>query len=384
MNEEFLKNITILIVENDDKDFDQIKSTLKKYFHKILSVNNGLEALKIYKENKDIDIIISSENIPKLDGLGLLKSIRLTDLYIPFIMVSEEIKSDVLIEAINMNISSYILKPFDLQSLLEKIDILCEKKFFEFKLEEKQREIDNYLLSIEKIALIFKFKRDGTITYMNDIMFDVSGYKKEDLGKLNFYDIIHPDIPKKYIDETWKELEEGKLWSGNTKFISKIEETFYLKNTIFRNLDSLDEYITIAFLTTKENIEKRDFHKKVLLSIKEFNKKERNYKEEIKNLRDQIATINITDYEHKLRLQKQKNHSYESQLKKYESDIEELNKKYLEMLETKKIETNHYVDLLHLEKKKNEKLKEENMKLSEERKILKELNEKLENRLVGK
>jgi len=378
MNEEFLKKITILVAEDQVNDAELLLSTLKKYFKKILLAKDGLEALKIYKENKDIDIIISDIDMPKMNGIELLKSIRYSDLYIPFIIVSGKIENEVLMEAINQNVSSYILKPLDIKILLEKIDILCEKKYFEHRLEQKQEELDNYLSSIEKVAVVFKLKRDGTITYMNESMFEVSGYKKEDLNILNFDDIIHPDIPKKYIDDTWEIVSQGKLWTGNTKFISKSKETFYLKNTIFKTSSVDDEYITIAFLTTKENIEKRDFHKKVLLSIKEFNLKEYRYKEEIKALRAELSSINLTGFESKLASMRQKNSSYEAQLKKYENEIEELNEKYKEMLLTKKTEISRYVDLIQIEKNKNAKLEEEREKLLEERKILKEINERLE------
>lgn len=378
MNGNFLKTITILIVEDQKNDLQILLLTLKKYFKNIIVANNGLEALKIYKENKEIDIIISDIEMPKMNGIELLKSIRYSDLYIPFIIVSGKIDSEVLMEAINQNVSSYILKPIDIKTLLEKIDILCEKKYFEYRLEKKQEELDNYLSSIEKVAVVFKLKKDGTITYMNESMLEVSGYKIEDLNRLNFNDIIHPDIPKKYIEETWIKVSSGKLWTGNTKFISKTKDVFYLKNTIFKTSEVDDEYITIGFLTTKENLQKRDFHKKVLLSMKEFNLKEYRYKEEIKALKAELSNVNLMAYESKLTTLKQKNNSYESQIKKYEKEVETLNKKYDEMLVTKKLEINRYVDLIQIEKNKNSRLEKEREKLLEEKKILKTLIKQLE------
>ena len=378
MNGNFLKTITILIVEDQKNDLQILLLTLKKYFKNIIVANNGLEALKIYKENKEIDIIISDIEMPKMNGIELLKSIRYSDLYIPFIIVSGKIDSEVLMEAINQNVSSYILKPIDIKTLMEKIDILCEKKYFEYRLEKKQEELDNYLSSIEKVAVVFKLKKDGRIIYMNESMLEVSGYKIEDLNRLNFNDIIHPDIPKKYIEETWVKISSGKLWTGNTKFISKTKDIFYLKNTIFKTSEIDDEYITIGFLTTKENLQKRDFHKKVLLNMKEFNIKEYRYKEENKALKAELSDVNLMAYESNLATLKQKNNSYESQIKKYEKEVETLNKKYDEMLVTKKLEINRYVDLIQIEKNKNSKLEKEREKLLEEKKILKTLLKQLE------
>lgn len=51
--------------------------------------------------------------------------------------------------------------------------------------------------------------------------------------------------------------------------------------------------MTIAFLTTKENLEKRDFHKKVLLNITEANKKEYELKNKIIDLAKKLNQSNI-------------------------------------------------------------------------------------------
>ena len=72
---------------------------------------------------------------------------------------------------------------------------------------------------------------------MNESMFEISGYEKSDLNRLNFSEIIHPDIPQKYIEDTWGKLNNGELWTGNTKFISKTKDIFYLKNTILKLQD---------------------------------------------------------------------------------------------------------------------------------------------------
>ena len=53
----------------------------------------------------------------------------------------------------------------------------------------------------------------------------------DELKNINFNELIHPDVTKQSIDETWEILKKGKIWTGNTKFITKYKEAFYLKNT---------------------------------------------------------------------------------------------------------------------------------------------------------
>ena len=137
---------------------------------------------------------------------------------------------------------------------------------------------------------------EGQITFANKSLLEMSSYSLEEIKELNFNDLIHPHISKDEINKTWEFLREGKIWSGNTKLITKNKEAFYLKNTVFKvNINSIDEYITIGFSTTKENNEKREFHKKVLMNVQEFNKKEYAYKKEIAELTDQHLEYKLQD-----------------------------------------------------------------------------------------
>ena len=60
------------------------------------------------------------------------------------------------------------------------------------------------------------------IIFGNKSFLEASLYTKEELEVLNFNDLIHPDIPKNAINETWEFIRKGKIWNGNTKFLKKI------------------------------------------------------------------------------------------------------------------------------------------------------------------
>ncbi|RXJ82570.1 response regulator [Arcobacter sp. F2176] len=384
MNNNFLNKIIILIVENSQIDRKILVDALKKYFPNILEASNGEEGYEIYKENKNIDIIISDLNVEKLSGINFLKLIRASNLNIPFIVTTARIEVDTMIEAINLNVSSYIPKPIDIGILLQKIDSLCENKHFESRLEEKRKEIAYLLEAVDVAALIFRMNAKGEISYMNTAMCEVSGYDKEEITSLNFDDIIHPEIPKKYINRTWDELKNGKLWKGNTKFITKEGETFYLNNTIFKT--NMEDFITIAFLTTKENLEKRDFQRKVILKFQESNKREFELKtqnseleekfEKLKNLYE--GTLNA------LKVLKDKNISNVRQLNHYELQGDNLTQKYEKFMNSKKEEVEVYIKSLNIEKKKNEKLIFKYDELLELVNNLKEKNTNLEEEIKNK
>lgn len=365
------EDITILLVDDNLEHIKILSEILNKYFKNVIEANNGKTAYELYKKNPNIDIIISDIEMPEVNGLELLRLVRLSDLYVPFIITSASIDSKTLLKAIDLNVNSILTKPVDMKKLLEKVDILREKKLFEKRFEQKRLEIKNYIKAVDKVALIYKMNDNGDITYMNEGMLDVSKYTKEEIKNINFNDLIHPDIPKKHIEETWHDIREDKLWKGNTKFISKDDEVFYLNNTVFkiRNLDDSIEYITIAFLTTQENLKKRDFQKKVLLNIKEANLKEFSLKKEIEQLRNELFMLRASmsdNSQSNLDVLTNKIKSKEKQIASYEEQITELNNKYNNMLVSKKQEVEHHVNSIQSFKIKIDMLKNDLAVKSEE------------------
>lgn len=378
MDTNFLEEIQILIVEDSDIDRKVLVNTIKKYFPRTIEANNGQKAYEIYRKNKNIDIIISDIDMPEMSGIELLKLIRQSDMHIPFIFTTGRIEIEYILDAINLNVSSYITKPINVHEMIQKIDFLCEKKYIETRLLKKQDEIENYIEAVDRVALIYKMTENGNITYMNNSMLDVTGYTNEEIETLNFDQIINPEVYKKDIDKTWEHLKKGKLWKGNTKFITKDKETFYLNCTIFKINNSEEEFITIAFLTTKENLAKRDFYRKVLQNVKETNKKEYKLKKMVKELNiklDQQDKLLTTSTEMIFSL-KEKAKQKERQLRHYELQGENLDKKYEKLLNSKKDEIKSYIENAKTEKKRADTLQKEKDLLEEE---LKKLREKFMN-----
>ena len=297
-NIEYLRTQTVLFVEDEELARDVLAKILTKLFKKVITAANGQEGLENFNKEKNtdepIDLIISDINMPIMNGLEMLKNIRKIDSEVPAIFVTARNETNNILKAIDLNVSNYVIKPIETDVLLGKIFDACEKKFIQKQLADKQKELAVYLEAVDSVALIYKMNNEGEIISANKGLSEALSYSKEEIEKLHFNDLIHPDIPKEQIQNTWKFIREGKIWSGNTKFIGKNKEAFYLKNTIFKmKTNSIDEYITIGFSTTKENNEKREFHKKVLMSIQEFNKKEYGYKKEIAELTDKLKQLEL-------------------------------------------------------------------------------------------
>ena len=371
---DFLKNQRVLFVEDEELAREKLAKLLGKLFKEVVLASNGLEGLEKYEKskitNEKIDLIISDINMPIMNGLEMLEKIREVDMVIPLIFTTARGEAENLLKAIDLNVSNYIMKPIDTTVLVKKISEVCEKTFFETQLQDKQKELQKYLDAVDSVALIYKMNENGKISFANKSLLETSKYTLEEIKNLNFNELIHPDVPKQSVEDAWEMLKKGQIWTGNTKFITKDKESFYLKNTVFK-LESThgeDEYITIGFSTTQENLEKREFQKKVMKSIQESNKKEYAYKKAILELNDRVKQLEsyIPRLQEDLEDQREKTLSRQRQLDHYEMQMHNVDEKYYGTMTVKAKEAEEYARTLAMIKQEKNLLAQKNREANEE------------------
>ncbi len=119
-NMSILKNITILYAE-DEQDLREVTHQILKGFTKEQYVaSNGQEGLELFKEHQnDIDLIITDVNMPKMNGLEMIREIKKINMNIPIIVATAFSNKEYLLEAIDIGVDKYVLKPVDIEKLLQ-------------------------------------------------------------------------------------------------------------------------------------------------------------------------------------------------------------------------------------------------------------------------
>ena len=119
-NISILKNITILYAE-DEKDLREVTHQILKGFTKKQFVaSDGKEGLELFKAHEnEIDLIITDVNMPILNGLEMVKEIKKINFNIPIIVATAFSNKEYLLEAIDIGIDKYVLKPIDVAKLLQ-------------------------------------------------------------------------------------------------------------------------------------------------------------------------------------------------------------------------------------------------------------------------
>ncbi len=74
-------------------------------------------------------LVISDWNMPNTSGLDLLKRVRSDSRFgkMPFILVTAEAEQSQILEAAKAGVSQYVMKPFTMESLREKIEAVHKK-----------------------------------------------------------------------------------------------------------------------------------------------------------------------------------------------------------------------------------------------------------------
>lgn len=112
-----MKNLLLLIVEDEDKLREGLSAALSPFFLKVINAKNGDEGLKKFKKYKP-NIVITDILMPIVDGLDMAQSIKEISKDTPIIVLSAYSERERLLRAIDIGIDKYLIKPVDIEELL--------------------------------------------------------------------------------------------------------------------------------------------------------------------------------------------------------------------------------------------------------------------------
>ncbi len=122
-----MKDITVLIVDDESRMRKLIKDFLMQKGYGILEAGDGEEALKIFKENENkIKLILLDVMMPKLDGWSVLRQIRQTS-KVPIIMLTARGEEQDELFGFELGVDEYISKPFSLKILMARVEAILKR-----------------------------------------------------------------------------------------------------------------------------------------------------------------------------------------------------------------------------------------------------------------
>jgi len=165
----------ILLVEDEQDLALLLKKGLKKQKYAVDIAKDGEEAIFLYSVNS-YDVIYLDLNLPKVDGLDILKRIRDVDLETRIIIVSARSKIEDRVLGLDLGANDYLVKPFDFSELAARIrsqirlkhpnttniikvrDLTLDTNLRELRIKDKLIDLTNKEYSILEYLLFNKNK----------------------------------------------------------------------------------------------------------------------------------------------------------------------------------------------------------------------------------
>lgn len=242
-----MKNIKILVIEDEQNVRDNIEILLEEERYDVFTAENGHKGIKLAKEIMP-DLIICDIMMPEKDGYEVIRTLSKDPktFGIPFLFLTAKIGNDEFRKGMNLGADDYLTKPFKTDDLLDSIKVRLEKYG---KLKEQQK-INNANNEAEKKNNI----NDSIFISVNNkpVLIRVADIKLI-IAENQYCNIVVDQ--KKYLVRkslnSWMEILPGNIFRRvhrstilNVNYILKIEKWF--KNTLRITLKDYEEPITVS------------------------------------------------------------------------------------------------------------------------------------------
>lgn len=118
---------TILVVDDESRMRKLVKDFLSREGYKVLEAGDGIEAMDIFYENKDIDLVILDVMMPKMDGWQVCREIRTHSSQIPIIMLTARSSEHDELQGFESGADEYISKPFSPKILVARVSAILRR-----------------------------------------------------------------------------------------------------------------------------------------------------------------------------------------------------------------------------------------------------------------
>lgn len=117
----------ILLVEDEENLRSTIALNLELEGYDVLCAVNGKEALHLFKTNR-FDIVVLDIMLPEINGLDVCREMRKENRNVFILFLSARSMGSERIEGLKAGADDYLSKPFNLEELLLRIEILLKRK----------------------------------------------------------------------------------------------------------------------------------------------------------------------------------------------------------------------------------------------------------------
>jgi PAS domain S-box-containing protein len=251
------QTISILYAEDDPVTRDLFSRMIPMKFPgvRLHVAENGMNGLALYREHTP-EIVITDINMPILDGIGMSAEIKALRPETVIIVVSAYGDTNYLLDAIEIGVNHYVLKPIDHKKLFTALEKSIAGIVQERRLRQQNERIRKLSTAVEQSpSMVMITDREGIIEYVNPKFCEISGYPAEELigqsPRLLQSSITSPETYR----TLWRTIIANREWHG--EFLNRKKDgELYWESASISPITDEDGVIT-HFVAVKEDITAR-------------------------------------------------------------------------------------------------------------------------------
>lgn len=126
-----VEQVSVMVVDDDVLITKLVGAAMKNMgVANVYPMNDPHQALDFVAEGlRGTDLIICDLMMPEVDGLDVLREVRKINSEIPFLMLTADGKSDSVKKAVELGVTSYMVKPFSVGGLQSKVQQLIVRAY---------------------------------------------------------------------------------------------------------------------------------------------------------------------------------------------------------------------------------------------------------------
>lgn len=121
-----MEKIKILVVDDESRMRKLVRDFLEREGFQVLEAGDGMEAMELFYEEKDIALIILDVMMPKMDGWQVCREIRQSS-KVPIIMLTARSEERDELQGFEMGVDEYISKPFSPKILVARVAAILRR-----------------------------------------------------------------------------------------------------------------------------------------------------------------------------------------------------------------------------------------------------------------
>ena len=121
-----MNDVKILVVDDESRMRKLVRDFLERKGYQVLEASDGIEAMKIFYEEKGIALLILDIMMPKMDGWQVCREVRQSS-KVPIIMLTARSDEKDELQGFELGVDEYISKPFSPKILVARVEALLRR-----------------------------------------------------------------------------------------------------------------------------------------------------------------------------------------------------------------------------------------------------------------